>query len=111
MVDFRDLAWRGPQPLREHDLNSLPIIGAKAAQLAQLSKVTSERAKCVGPVRTPSDAFAVPVVHSREHIAVGDDIAVCAVMPCTWCPALGRNSFCSCALIALPTKLSVPFDW
>jgi hypothetical protein len=64
-----DLAWRGPQPLSEHDLNSLPIIGAKAAQLAQLSKITSERTKCAGPVRTPSDAFAVPVVHSREHTA------------------------------------------
>jgi hypothetical protein len=47
--------------------DALPVLGAKAAQLAELARVASTRAGCPGPVNTPRDAAAIPVVHSLEH--------------------------------------------
>jgi hypothetical protein len=41
-------------------------VGAKAAQLAELSRVMGSTA-CPGPIPTPPDAFAIPVVHFMEH--------------------------------------------
>ena len=64
-----DTTVRWPQALSDHDLTSLPALGAKASQLAQLSKVDlGAGTACSGLVSTPRDAFAVPVVHSIEHI-------------------------------------------
>ncbi|MBN1607193.1 MAG: lamin tail domain-containing protein [Polyangiaceae bacterium] len=50
-------------PLSEASLADLPIIGAKAAQLAELGRVSF----CSDAVGVPSEAFAIPVVHSIEH--------------------------------------------
>jgi hypothetical protein len=58
---------RGVQPLSRYGINGLPVLGAKAAQLAELARVTSEREPCVGPVPTPATPMAVPLVHSLEH--------------------------------------------
>jgi pyruvate phosphate dikinase-like enzyme/lamin tail-like protein len=63
-----DTSLRGVQALSEHGLGSLPAIGAKAAQLAALG---AERAPwCGGLARiwTPEKPFAIPVVHSLEHL-------------------------------------------
>lgn len=62
-----DTTVRGIQVLARHGVNSLPSIGAKAAQLAQLARVAGS-AQCAGLVPTPVNAFAVPVVHSIEHL-------------------------------------------
>jgi hypothetical protein len=59
--DLADLTGRG--------LDDLPRIGAKAAQLAEMMKVTSIYPSCAGPVPGPAGGFAVPVVHSLEHFA------------------------------------------
>jgi hypothetical protein len=55
------------QPLSAHDFSSLPSIGAKAAQLAQLGP--SRVPWCGESVRiqTPESPFAIPLVHSLEH--------------------------------------------
>ena len=63
-----DETLRGVQPLGRFGIDSLPALGAKAAQLAQLSQLNLSRTTCPGPVTTPDQAFAVPVVHSREHL-------------------------------------------
>lgn len=69
----RDLGTRGIVPLAGRDIADLPTIGAKAAQLAELERVVVEHAvegaaPCTAlPIATPSDAFAVPVVHYVEH--------------------------------------------
>jgi Pyruvate phosphate dikinase, AMP/ATP-binding domain/Lamin Tail Domain len=65
-----DSSVRGVQPLADHGLDSLPIIGAKAAQLAELARVNIAHAGCVAssvPINTPRDPFAIPLVHSQEH--------------------------------------------
>jgi hypothetical protein len=54
-----DLVGRG--------LDDLPVIGAKAAQLAEVMGLSSTLAACPGPVPTPAGGFAVPLVHSLEH--------------------------------------------
>src|SRR5690606_37902555 len=41
-----DLSVRGVQPLSAHSLESLPIIGAKAAQLAELGRVDTSARDC-----------------------------------------------------------------
>jgi hypothetical protein len=62
-----DLVGRG--------LEDLPIIGAKAAQLAEMLKVDSPFEQCPGPVPAPAGGFAVPVVYSLEHFAAsGADV-------------------------------------
>jgi len=70
-----DLTVRGVQPLSAHALASLPKIGAKAAQLAELARVRGIQVRnsrdittnCGGPIPTPPNAFAIPLVHSVEH--------------------------------------------
>jgi hypothetical protein len=51
-------------------LSSLPAIGAKAAQLAELARVDIAVSYCIEPVRLtlPADPFAIPVVHSLDHL-------------------------------------------
>ncbi len=65
-----DTTLRGVQSLDAHDLSSLPAIGAKAAQLAELAQVDIAVSYCSEPVRLtlPADPFAIPVVHSVEHL-------------------------------------------
>lgn len=65
-----DLSVRGVQPLSAHSLESLPIIGAKAAQLAELGRVDTSARDCPStttPLPLPYAPFAIPVVHYREH--------------------------------------------
>src|SRR5690606_21578181 len=65
-----DLSVRGVQPLAEHSLASLPIIGAKAAQLAELGQLDTATRSCpssTAPLNLPRAAFAIPLVHYREH--------------------------------------------
>lgn len=84
-----DTTVRGVQPLSRHDVRSLPSIGAKAAQLAQLARVVGgriafvngsnqvvESATCTGLVPTPPNAFAIPLVHSIEHLEASGALAI-----------------------------------
>jgi hypothetical protein len=68
--DLVDLTGRG--------LDDLPLIGAKAAQLAEMGKVTSIYSNCPGAVPGPAGGFAVPVVHSLEHFASSGADAILA---------------------------------
>jgi hypothetical protein len=67
VVPRLDTSVRGWQDLRSHGLASLPSVGAKAAQLAELMRVQSTEADCPGPVPVPPAVFAVPLVHYLEH--------------------------------------------
>lgn len=64
-----DTSLRGVAPLEEHSLDSLPLIGAKAAQLAELKRVDTVPSGCeaVPAAITPREAFAIPLVHYLEH--------------------------------------------
>ncbi len=62
-----DVEVRGVQPLAEHNIDSLPAIGAKAAQLAELARVESDREGCEGSVLTPLAPMAIPLAHSLDH--------------------------------------------
>lgn len=53
--------------LTELGIQDLPRVGAKAAQLAELTHVTSQEPACPGDMGVPAKAFAVPLVHSIEH--------------------------------------------
>jgi GNAT superfamily N-acetyltransferase len=68
--DLVDLAGRG--------FADLPIIGAKAAQLAELMRVDSTLPNCPGAVPTPAGGLAVPLVHSLEHFHASGADAVLA---------------------------------
>ncbi len=48
-------------------MDDVPSIGAKAAQLAELSRLESMRPGCPGLIQTPEMAFAVPVHHYVRH--------------------------------------------
>lgn len=66
-----DETVRGVQPLSAHSLDSIPIVGAKAAQLAELGRI-DQPGKCSSGhtfLNLPEAPFAIPVVHSREHFA------------------------------------------
>ena len=64
LVPRLDESVRGVQLLEEHSAADIPSIGGKAAQLAELQRVPL----CTGrAVETPIGAFAIPLVHSREH--------------------------------------------
>jgi hypothetical protein len=65
-----DTSMRGVQSLRERGYYDLPALGAKAAQFAELYKVSALRGGCAPttlPLNVPRDAFAIPVVHYLEH--------------------------------------------
>jgi hypothetical protein len=66
-----DTSVRGIQDLAALDLASLPSIGAKAAQMAELLKVVSTQPGCLGaaPFVAPLSPFAIPVAHYREHFS------------------------------------------
>jgi len=64
-----DDTMRGVQDLTRRGIADLPAIGAKAAQFAELYKITKEHSRCNGgvPLNVPEKAFAIPVVHYLEH--------------------------------------------
>jgi hypothetical protein len=65
-----DESLRGIQKLSDHDLYSAQRIGSKAAQLAELSKVSFADHNCPAstvPLTLPSPAMAIPFVHYAEH--------------------------------------------
>ncbi|HMI93336.1 MAG TPA: PEP/pyruvate-binding domain-containing protein, partial [Polyangiales bacterium] len=67
-----DTSVRGVQALPGLTIDALPAVGAKAAQYAELYRVTEVRAGCPQstlPLNVPRDAFAIPVVHYLEHFA------------------------------------------
>ena len=63
-----DTSVRDLRPLDESGLDDLPSIGAKAAQLAELGRDLDPYCGSLDAVETPRAAFAIPVVHSREHL-------------------------------------------
>ncbi len=64
LVPRLDESVRGIKLLEEHSVADIPSLGGKAAQLAELQRVPF----CTGrTVETPRGAFAIPLVHSREH--------------------------------------------
>jgi hypothetical protein len=63
-----DTSVSGVQPLSEHTLASLPSLGAKAAQLAQLGRGRAPYCGGLRVIYTPETPFAVPLVHSLEHL-------------------------------------------
>ena len=64
-----DLSVRGVQDLAVHSLASLPSIGAKAAQMAELLDLAESQVSCLGarPFVVPDRPVAIPIVHYREH--------------------------------------------
>lgn len=68
IVPPSDLGPRGLLPLAGRGLADAPSIGAKAAQFAELYRVTSSSICAAVPsFRVPDDAFALPFTHYREH--------------------------------------------
>ncbi len=74
----RDLTVRGVQPLTEHDIDSLPALGAKAAQLAELQRITTPSCGSRTQLETPRAAFALPLVHFVEHTEASGAAALLA---------------------------------
>lgn len=63
-----DTSVRGVQPLTAHSLESIPSIGAKASQLAELGRIDLAGRRCRDLVLPlPEAPFAIPVVHYKEH--------------------------------------------
>jgi hypothetical protein len=64
-----DTSVRGVQPLENHDLASIPMIGAKASQMAELKRINIVHQGCSAeiPFKSPERPFAIPVVHYLEH--------------------------------------------
>ncbi|MFC1610747.1 lamin tail domain-containing protein [Myxococcota bacterium] len=73
-----DTSLRGLIPLAGCTLDSLPLIGAKAAGLAELMRVDSSRSGCPGPVTVPRDPAAIALVFSLEHIQASGAAALLA---------------------------------
>lgn len=64
----QNLAPRGPQMLANFGLTDIDFLGGKAAQLAELLSINSNRNACFGPIPTPQTPFAIPLVHFVEHL-------------------------------------------
>jgi hypothetical protein len=64
-----DTSVRGIADLELHSLASLPSLGAKAAQMAELLRAAAAQRSCLSAARfeVPNRPFAIPVVHYREH--------------------------------------------
>jgi hypothetical protein len=64
-----DPTVRGIQPLLYSNAGALPAIGAKAAQLAELQRVSEFSTACsrFTAVPWPDQAFAIPVSHYLDH--------------------------------------------
>jgi len=68
-----DTSVRGVQPLAGRSYADLPFLGGKAAQMAELEKVTWCKDR---PAVPPDRPFAIPVVHSLEHYAASGALAL-----------------------------------
>jgi hypothetical protein len=66
-----DTSVRGLVALQDSSIADIPTIGSKAAQLAELGKVTlcSPRDGVAPASGTPTDAFAIPFAYSIEHFS------------------------------------------
>jgi len=75
-----ELSVRGVQDLSVHGLASLPIVGAKAAQMGELLDLTNNQPACLGTPRfvAPERPFAIPLVHYREHFTASGAEALLA---------------------------------
>jgi hypothetical protein len=62
-----DLSTRDLQSLSRHGFESIPLIGAKAAQLAELQRMFQATPSTSSPLPMPENGFAVPVVRYLEH--------------------------------------------
>ena len=62
-----DTTVRSLMSLAGAGMDDVPSIGAKAAQLAELARVISDRPACPGPIATPEHAFAIPVHYYVRH--------------------------------------------
>lgn len=62
----RDLSVRGIQDLAEADFTDIPSIGGKAAQFAELYRVTFPQG-CSQVAMVPDRAFAIPLAHYVDH--------------------------------------------
>jgi hypothetical protein len=69
LVAPSDVTVRHVLPLAGQTLAALPVVGAKAAQFAELYRVTQPDERCGGPVpfAVPAAAFALPVAHYLDH--------------------------------------------
>jgi hypothetical protein len=63
----QDLSVSELQSLADHGFDSIPVIGAKAAQLAELQKAFQQRLGSNAPLPMPEHGFAVPLLHYVEH--------------------------------------------
>jgi hypothetical protein len=72
-----DTSVRGMVDLQQtKSLDDLPAIGAKAAQMGELFRLSRAGVACAGGLPLPLGAFAVPVVHSLEHFQASGAAAV-----------------------------------
>ncbi len=71
-----NLEPRGVIPLQGRGLGDLPALGAKAAQLAELFQIRSDREGCEGALYLPQSPAAIPLVHSLEHFEVSGAAAL-----------------------------------
>ncbi len=62
----RDLTVRGIQDLLDRDFTDIPSIGGKAAQFAELYRITFP-AGCSQVALVPDRAFAIPLAHYVDH--------------------------------------------
>jgi hypothetical protein len=67
IVPRLDPSLRGLQDLHLRSLDDLPALGGKAAQLAELLRVSSSDEACPGAIPTPQQTFGIPLVHGIEH--------------------------------------------
>ncbi|MDX2051442.1 MAG: PEP/pyruvate-binding domain-containing protein [Polyangiaceae bacterium] len=65
IVPVIDRVPRGVVPLEGLGVGAMPYVGAKAAQLAELSGMPAP--DCGAPLLTPVSAFAIPVSHFFNH--------------------------------------------
>jgi hypothetical protein len=63
----RDTTVRDFVELANGTLDDLPVVGAKAAQIAELFHLSQSGVACPGGLPLPRGAFAVPVAHYVEH--------------------------------------------
>jgi hypothetical protein len=63
-----DTSVRGVRLLSDLGLDDIDAVGAKAALLAELMRMATSDPDNECPVATPGAAFAIPLVHSLEHL-------------------------------------------
>lgn len=78
LVPALDVSVTGIVPLPGLGFDALPYIGAKAAGLAELTRVQSPRAACLGAVPVPASPFAIPLSWERAHFVASGAAALLA---------------------------------